>query len=173
MITCGVMTASGYLVKALNLEPHPEGGYYREFYRCAFGYPCGRSHSNDEPVTRSACTAIYYLLEEGDFSAFHRMKSDEIWHFYQGGPMQVHQISPEGEYSKVVLGFDIAAGQAPAHVVPAGHWLASEPCHDSGFSLVGCTVSPGFEFSDLEMATSDQMVSLCKDRERLVKRLIR
>ena len=128
------------LVEALELQPHPEGGFYRETYRAA-GMTDGRNHS----------TAIYYLLPKGAASRLHRLKSDEVFHFYLGGPMTLVKLGPKGEAETITLGQDLASGQTLQHVVPAGWWFGGF-CAAGEFSLVGCTVAPGFDFSTFELA---------------------
>lgn len=139
------------LVRTLALSPHPEGGFFRETYRSAeqlaalparFGGP------------RSVSTAIYYLLGAGDMSALHRIHSDEVWHFYLGRPLEVVVLAADGTARTIVLGVDLAAGQVPQAVVEAGAWFGAR-LHQpvpGAFALVGCTVAPGFDFADLELA---------------------
>src|SRR6202167_2459195 len=113
-----------YWIEKLSLEPHPEGGYYRETYRADLGLTRdGLPPEFNGP--RAVSTAIYFLLERENFSAFHRLRSDEVWHFYAGDPLIVHVIEPEGKYSSILLGRDPDAGQALQAVVPAGCWFAS------------------------------------------------
>jgi predicted cupin superfamily sugar epimerase len=133
-------------VKALGMHPHPEGGYYLENYRSGMTI-----HPDGFKGSRAACTSIYFLLEKGQFSALHKIKSDEIWHFYDGGPLEIIEISPEGKHSATILGRNILDEQKLSYVVKAGNWFASRPMTRSEFSLVGCTVSPGFDFKDFEM----------------------
>jgi len=153
---------ASFWISHLQLQPHPEGGYYRETYRSI-------EKINREalparyPGSRAFSTGIYYLLEEGDFSAFHRIKSDEMWHFYAGGPLEIHMIDGSC-YSVVVLGDDARAGQHLQSVVPQGVWFASKPVTTAGFSLVGCTVSPGFDYADFEMGSSSQVFERCPER---------
>lgn len=146
------------LVKGLNLAPHPEGGFYRETYRAAEAIPNAglpaRFHGD-----RSQSTAIYYLLRAGDRSKLHRIKSDEVWHFYDGDPLVIVAISPAGELTETKLGRDFAAGEVPQHVVPAGHWFGAIPAEGSAYALAGCTVAPGFDFADFELARRDVLLS--------------
>lgn len=129
------------IVSLLGLEPHPEGGYFVETFRDAAGG--GRARS----------TAIYYLLKAGQRSHWHRVDAVEIWHWHAGGPLSL-SISADGKAQEMrLLGPDLAGGQRPQLVIPAGHWQAAEPQGD--FTLVGCTVAPGFEFSGFEMAAPD------------------
>lgn len=120
------------IVRLLGLVPHPEGGFYRETFRAA------------------ASTAIYYLLREGDVSAWHRVNADEVWHYYAGGPLELTLAVEGGERSSVRLGADLAAGERPQAVVPAGVWQAARPL--GAWVLAGCTVAPAFEFSGFELA---------------------
>lgn len=142
---------AGQLIERLKLLPHPEGGYFRETYRA----PLQLSAPSLAPHfigARAASTAIYYLLAAGDRSRLHRIRSDEVWHFYRGDPLQVVELTAAGDVAVTLLGNDIAAGQVPQHVVPAGHWFGACPAPGSAYSLVGCTVAPGFDFADFEMA---------------------
>ncbi len=160
------------LVSKFNLLPHPEGGYYRETYRSAESIP---KHSLPGRFTgsRNFSTAIYFLLEEGNFSAFHRIQSDECWHFYAGGPLLVHVIHVTGEWETIKLGNDLAAGECFQYVVPAGCWFASEPAPGSTFSFVGCTVAPGFDFADFELADGGKLSKEFPPHEAMIKRLCR
>jgi hypothetical protein len=127
------------LISRLGLVPHPEGGHYREFWR-------------DRPTDgrRGAGTAIYYLLRAGERSHWHRVDAAECWHFYAGEALALH-CSPDGVARRtVVLGGDLGAGQMPACVIPANHWQAAEPL--GRWALLGCTVSPAFDFAGFELA---------------------
>jgi len=134
------------LIQNLNLISHPEGGYFAEHYR---------SEETIEPAgfsgSRSLATSIYFLLEEGQFSALHKIKSDEIWHFYMGDPLEIFEIDQNGNWISTILGQDLNQRQLLSYVVKAGNWFGSRPLQGSKFSLVGCTVSPGFDFQDFEM----------------------
>lgn len=158
------------LVKHFQLLPHPEGGYYKETYRSAtqVNNECLPADFNGP---RSLSTAIYFLLTRGNFSAFHRIPSDECWHFYQGSPLNVYMISGDGKLSIIRLGNDIHAGEVFQAVVPAGCWFASESTGD--FSLVGCTVSPGFDFRDFELAYAEKLAKLYPQHDTTIRRLCR
>ena len=128
------------IVEALGLAPHPEGGWFKETFR----------DEADDGV-RAACTAIYYMLEQGQVSAWHRVRdASEVWHFYAGGPLKLSLAEPEGPARHLVLGPDIFAGQVPHVVVPRNWWQAAEPL--GAWTLVGCTVAPAFEFAAFEIA---------------------
>ncbi len=160
-----------YWTDNLSLTPHPEGGFFREVYRSNEEIPQSSLPSRFSGP-RSFATSIYFLLEKGDFSAFHRIKSDETWHFYRGGALDLH-ILHNGKYELVVIGANIAAGNHLQYTVPAGAWFASEPSIDSWYSLLGCTVSPGFDFSDFEMAKRDTLLKEYLSHGDLIRRLAR
>ena len=138
------------IIRELDLKPHPEGGYFRETYRSTL--VIDPWNAEDSAQKRNCSTCIYFLLTSNMFSAFHRIKQDEIWHFYQGSPLRLHMISPEGEYSTVSVGNNLDNGQTPQFVVPKEYWFAGETIDKGGYSLTGCTVSPGFDFQDFELA---------------------
>jgi predicted cupin superfamily sugar epimerase len=131
------------IVRALNLKPHPEGGWYDETWRAAAA-----------PGERASGTAIYYALTHGQRSHWHRIDAAETWHFYAGSPLELSlAASDQSKPETLVLGPDIAAGQRPQVLVPAHHWQSARSLGD--WTLVGCTVSPGFEFSGFELAPPD------------------
>ena len=142
-------------VAALSLLPHPEGGYFKETYRSTDTIPKG-VFSDRFAGPRNVSTGIYYLLEKGHFSAFHRIRSDEMWHFYAGGALDLHMLDAQGHHM-VRIGRDVTQGEKLQFVVPAGTWFAATPAHGSAFSLLGCTVSPGFDFADFEMAGAREL----------------
>jgi hypothetical protein len=133
-------------ISHLQLHAHPEGGYFGEHYRSSLNLDLPEFQG-----LRSASTAIYFLLEAGQFSALHAIRSDEIWHFYDGDPLEIVELDSQGNWTSTLLGRDLLAGQKLSHCVPAGHWFGSRPAPGSIFSLVGCTVAPGFDFQDFEM----------------------
>lgn len=155
------------LVRRLRLEPHPEGGFYRETFRAPLVVP-----GPDHGTPRHASTAIYFLLPAGTFSALHRVRSDEVWHHYDGDPVALHLIAGDGAHSVVRLGRDLAAGEAPQAVVPASTWQAAEPL-GSRFALCGCTVAPGFDFADFELARREDLAARFPAHAELVARLSR
>lgn len=132
------MTADD-IIRQLGLQPHPEGGHYRETFRDA--PPAG--------ATRAASTAIYFLLRAGERSRWHRVDAAEVWHYYAGAPLKL-DINQDARASTIRLGPDLAAGELPQAVVPAGAWQQAESL--GAWTLVGCTVAPGFEFAGFEMA---------------------
>ncbi len=151
------MTRVEELTTKLQLLPHPEGGFFREIYRSSdFSkkehLPAG--YSGD----RSYATSIYFLLTAGNFSAYHRILQDEMWHFYEGSPIEIHEIDPSGTHTVTILGTDLDAGQRPFHVVKGGVWFGSRVHGVGAYGLVGCTVAPGFDFADFEMADRQELV---------------
>lgn len=144
-------------IEHLGLTRHPEGGYYREVYR---SQEIIKRAYLPERFSGDRCfaTAIYFLLEGDDFSAFHRIRQDEIWHFYDGSPLTIHVISQDGGYSTLALGRDADAAQRPMAVVGAGDLFAAQVDEVSSFSLLGCTVAPGFDFADFDMPGRDQLL---------------
>ena len=157
-------------IKRLALEPHPEGGFYKENYRSELTLGASALPEN-YGGDRSACTSIYYLLEQGDFSAFHRIVSDEHWHFYDGDALEVFVISPEGALLVERLGR--AENEKLFTVVPGGCWFASRPAKDSAFSLVGCTVAPGFDFDDFEMGKRELLADKFPQHAGAIRELTR
>jgi predicted cupin superfamily sugar epimerase len=122
---------------------------------------------------RSVSTAIYFLLEEQDFSAFHRLRSDEVWHFYVGVRLVVHVIDEEGRYSEILLGSDPERGEVAQAVVKAGSWFASRVRDGQSFALVGCTVAPGFDFEDFELAKREELAQLYPRYRQFIEELTR
>lgn len=165
------MTAE-YFIKHLQLQPHPEGGFFKETYRSP-GIISPECLSSQFKGDRNYSTAIYFLLQKGDFSAFHRIASDECWHFYEGGNLLVHIIDKEGNYSCIRLGRKIDEGETFQFVVPANCWFASEPSPGTEFTLVGCTVAPGFDFEDFEMADEKILLREFPQYQSIIKRLCR
>lgn len=141
----------------LGLLPHPEGGFYRETYRSAENIPPAVLDERYGSV-RACSTAIYFLLTGDTFSSFHRLKSDECWHFYLGEPADLHLIHPDGRHECVVVGPDLAAGQTPQALIPHGCWFAARVRNPRGFILLGCTVAPGFDFRDFELGQREELL---------------
>ncbi|MFM2138558.1 MAG: hypothetical protein RJA57_865 [Bacteroidota bacterium] len=145
------------LIQHFALQPHPEGGWYASTYRSLESIPAAAlppRFSGD----RIFSTAIYFLLEKGNYSGFHRIQSDECWHFYCGGPLEIFILQADGDLQTITLGSDPAQGHHFQYVVPAGHWFASRPAPGTDHAFVGCTVAPGFDFADFEMADRYQLL---------------
>jgi uncharacterized protein len=160
------------IIDHLNLSRHPEGGWYREVYRSDEILPAGSLPERyNEP--HSINTSIYFLLENGDFSAFHRIRSDETWHFYLGSPVIIYILSPDGKYREVILGNNLIGNQELQYTILRDCWFAAKVQTTGSFALVGCTVSPGFEFSDFELAERQQLICLFPKYEELISSLTR
>lgn len=144
--------------KLLRLEPHPcEGGWFRQTWRAEEIIPKS-ALSVRYPAERAAGTAIYYLLEPHTFSELHRLASDEIFHFYLGDPVEMLQLWPDGNVKTVVLGQDIAASQYVQMHVPKNVWQGSRLLAGGSFALLGCTVSPGFDYADYESGNKEALI---------------
>lgn len=135
------------IIRLLDLKPHPEGGHFRETFRDAPA-PYPPSQAGEE--SRAASTAIYFLLAAGERSHWHRIDAAEAWHWYAGAPLALDLAPAEGKVERVTLGNDLIAGQRPQAVVPAHVWQAAQSLGE--WTLVGCTVAPGFEFANFELA---------------------
>ena len=154
------------IVQSLALQPHPEGGFFRETYRSA--EPVQRA----DGALRSASTAIYYLLCDGAYSTWHRIRSDETWHFYAGSTLVVHELLADGSLRTHRLGPEMG-NEVFQSTVLAGNWFAAELADPSSFALVGCTVAPGFEFSEFELADAAQLAREYPLHGALINRLRR
>jgi predicted cupin superfamily sugar epimerase len=161
-----------YWIQKLELKPHPEGGFYRQTYKADLVLP-RQALPPQFTGPRAASTAIYFLSEGENFSAFHRLRSDELWHFYAGAPLLVHVIGESGNYSTILLGSDPEAGEVLQEVVKAGCWFASHVADWKSFALVGCTVAPGFDFEDFELAEREQLVQRYPQHRDVIKKLTR
>lgn len=163
------------LIAELSMQPHPEGGYYAQTYKSELTVAAPWAPA------RSAATAIHFLMTPNAVSRLHRLKADEVWHFYGGGPITVVELLPDGSHRETVLGpLDAIAGVAAGapgprpvsqHVVAAGAWFGSFPNAGSAYSLVGCTVSPGFEFDDFELGSRAALLRQYPGAESLVVKL--
>lgn len=163
------MINSDYWIKKLNLEKHPEGGYFKEVYR---------SKELVNPATlfdenRTASTAIYYLLKNDSPSCFHRIRSDEIWHFYFGSEITIYEINKEGNLITHYLGNSInhSTNAMFQICISAENWFAAEVKAKDGFAVVGCTVAPGFEFGDFELGQQESLLSEYQQHKEIIKRL--
>jgi uncharacterized protein len=160
------------IIERFKLLPHPEGGYFRENYRSLEIIPKAFLPKRFKGE-RNYSTAIYFLLEQGNFSGFHRIQSDECWHFYSGGRLHIHVIQLNGRLDLIKLGSDIQNGEQFQAVVPAGCWFASEPAPGTEYTLAGCTVAPGFDFNDFEMAVFDNLSRQFPQHRAIIQRLCR
>jgi len=165
------MTAKD-LIDQFQMLPHPEGGWYKENYRSAEQISA-KDLLERFSGSRSISTAIYFLMEQGNFSAFHKIKSDECWHFYAGQTLLIYIIDNIGKLEIVKLGNNIDNEACFQFVVPANCWFASRPANESLFSFVGCTVAPGFDFNDFELAKATELIELYPNHTDIIKSLCR
>lgn len=157
-----------FYIEQLQMLKHPEGGWYKETYRAKGVIPHAALEEHDGD--RNYSTGIYFLLTKENFSAFHRIKSDEMWHFYDGDGLTIHEIQTDGSYVNHQLGLDLEGVEEPQLVVKGNSWFASEVSEGGSWCLVGCTVAPGFDFKDFEMA---QRITLMKNYPTLEKVILR
>jgi len=165
-----------YWISNLNLVSHPEGGYYKETYRSTEIIPAGAlperfGGDGNQRTPRAFSTSIYFLLKCGEPSKFHRIASDETWYFHFGDPLLIHMIGQQGDYSKVVIGHNPDRDQLLQYTVPYGVWFAAEVPDEGKFSLVSCSVSPGFDFVDFSMAGTEDLLALAPEKRELIRRL--
>lgn len=160
------------LIKIFQLQFHPEGGYYKETYRSK-GIIEKDNQEGQFPSGRNYSTAIYFLIEAPVFSTFHKIKSDELWHFYAGDALEVIEIDTEGNLITTHIGCDYKNRQTFQYTVKAGHWFASRVLKGGKFSFVGCTVAPGFDFSDFEMAKRDLLIRNYPQHTEIITELTR
>jgi hypothetical protein len=159
--------AANEIKTLLELEPHPvEGGFYRRTYTSGVEVELARG-------VRPVGTAIYYLLEQGTFSELHRLASDEIFHFYLGDPVEMLQLLPDGSSVVFTLGPDLAAGQHVQLVVPAGVWQGTQLVGDGKVALLGCTVTPGFDFADYRSGNYEELAEKWPAEADRIKALTR
>ncbi|MCX6231337.1 MAG: cupin domain-containing protein [Bacteroidetes bacterium] len=157
-----------YWIEKLDLQKHPEGGYYKEIYRSDEVIPHSalpERFSGD----RAYSTSIYFLLESKDFSAFHRIKSEEIWHFYKGSALNLYMISEDGILTTAILGDNIDNHETLQLIVPRNTWFAASVNKINDFTLVGCTVAPGFDFHDFELADCNQLTQIYPEHKTLIQ----
>ncbi len=160
------MTAEKWISK-LELTPHPEGGFFKEVYRSTenilqVGLP---SRYNSE---RTFGTSIYFLLRGNEFSSFHKLKSDETWHFYDGCSTTIYMIDEAGNLSSTVLGKSLEENILLQFTIPKNNWFAAKPNDDKSFSLVGCSVYPGFDFQDFELANREELINVFPQHKLLI-----
>jgi predicted cupin superfamily sugar epimerase len=157
-------------IRHLGLDPHPEGGCYREVYRSGETIDAGGLPSRFDG-SRVFSTSIYFLLRGHEVSRLHRIRQDEVWHYHDGSGLRIHVIDSTGHHTFIDLGRDLTRGQYPQTVVEAGCWFGAEVIDGEPFSLVGCTVAPGFEFDDFELADPAKLVQQFPAHAPLIERL--
>jgi predicted cupin superfamily sugar epimerase len=149
------MTRGQEIIASLGLVPHPERGFFAETYRSPLlidGLPHG--------APRNASTAIYFLLADDQrSSALHRLKSDELFHLYEGGPVRVPMLFPDGTGKVAIMGRQLGTGERPQLILPAGTWFGAQLAPEASHALWGCTVAPGFDFTDFELADEEALIA--------------
>ncbi len=162
------------LKKRLGLAPHPrEGGWFRETWKAEETIPLEALPAGRYSGARSAGTAIYYLLEPNNFSEMHKLASDEVFHFYLGDPVEMLQLWPDGTGKRVVLGHDFANGQLLQTVVPQGVWQGTRLIGGGNVALLGCTVSPGFDYADYASGKREEMTRGWPEWTEMIAQLTR
>ncbi|HDK7167882.1 TPA: cupin domain-containing protein [Clostridium botulinum] len=165
------MKDANYFIEKLDMTAHPEGGYYKESFISA-------ENITDSDLTttfddkRILWTSIYFLLRNGEVSNFHRLKSDEMWYYHSGSPLTIYMITPEGELITEQLGLDIEKGEKPQVLVPKNYIFGSA-MNNKGYALVGCMVSPGFEFRDFELFERDTLLNIYPKYKETIEKLTR
>ena len=159
------------LIATFGLAPHPkEGGYYKETYRsdeCTSQEHLPSRYGD----TRSFQTAILFLLVENQVSKLHRLKSDEVWHFLEGSTLTLHEFTADGNYRTRRFGSDVFNGELIQLVVPRGSWFGACVNDPTSYALFGCTVSPGFDFRDLEIGDRNELVKLFPEQKQVIELL--
>lgn len=161
------MKTAAYYIETLHMARHIEGGAFKEHYRAPLLLPQAAltaQHNGD----RNASTAIYFLLEYGEFSAFHKLASDEVLHFYDGAPLHIYEIDQQGQMLVHKLGRDLENGERFSCVIPGGNWFALRCEVKDAFSLIGCTVAPGFDFADFHLDDRASLLQLFPQHQQLI-----
>jgi predicted cupin superfamily sugar epimerase len=153
------------LVDQLQLQPHIEGGFYRETYRSK------ESINNAQGQERHLSTLIYFLLPSGRYSKFHKIASDEIWLYQQGAPVAIHLLLEDGTHKIEVLGQDISNGQQLQVIIPAGTLFGAEVVGENTFALSACMVSPGFDFADFQLLEKDELIKMFPQHTSIINHL--
>jgi predicted cupin superfamily sugar epimerase len=154
-----------YYIQKLQLKKHPEGGYYREIYRASEMFYIDQPKKS---LKRNVATSIYFLLDGTQVSKFHKLKSDELWHFYDGTPVKIFIIDEKGKLTETILGKKINNGEVFQTVIKKNNWFAAEVINKKSYSLIGCTVSPGFDFADFELANRDSLIEQFSEHSDLI-----
>ena len=159
-----------YYIEKLGLSPHPEGGYYKETFQSA-EVTSDQELSVNFEGTRKLYTSIYFLITSHNVSHFHRLKSDELWYYHAGSPLSIHIIDENGNYKEIKLGIDLDKGEVPQALVPKNTIFGSTVRGDDSFSLVGCMVSPGFEFKDFELFTQQELLQKYPQHKNIIMKM--
>lgn len=165
------MYTADYFIKNMDMIPHQEGGFFKESFMSKETIPVKNSNS-DLDESRNLWTSIYFLLRDGEVSNFHRLKSDEMWYYHSGSPLTIYMINPEGELITEELGLNIERGEKPQVLVPKDYIFGSA-MNNEGYALVGCMVSPGFEFKDFELFERDYLLATYPEYKETILKLTR
>lgn len=158
------------IIEHFKLTEHPEGGYFKETYRSSITIKPENLNQKFDG-NRNLCTGILFLLTSQKFSAFHKIKQDEVWHFYKGSTLKLHMISPEGDYTFKLIGTNFDLGEIPQFTVPAYWYFAAEVIAPKSFCFVGCTVSPGFDFRDFTLPSFQELSEEFPEHKSIIKSL--
>jgi uncharacterized protein len=159
-----------FYISKLGLEPHPEGGYFRRTFE-------SQEKTSDQELSvhfegkRMLYTSIYFLLTSDDVSHFHRLQSDELWYYHAGSPLSIHMIDENGVYTEQKLGLDLENGEVPQVLVPKNTIFGSSVNDKRTFSLVGCMVSPGFEYEDFELFTQEELLAKYPEQREIIMKI--
>jgi len=158
------VTTPEFYIDRLELTAHPEGGYFKSTYASDLS-------TDANGKSRKMYTSIYFLLKSGDVSHFHRLKSDELWYYHGGSSLTIHVIDEDGTYEEVNLGLNLEQGEVPQYLVPKNSIFGSSVMEEDTFSLVGCMVSPGFDFEDFELFTQDELLESYPQHKEIIEKL--
>lgn len=165
------MKSAEYWIGHLGLQKHPEGGFFKEVYRSNELFPGARLPERYQG-DRCFSTSIYFLITANDHSKFHKIKSDETWHFYEGSPLNLFVLDNDTQgLGQFRLGREPENGEQMQLTIPKNHWFAAKLATDHGYSLVGCTVAPGFDFADFEMAERQQLITTFPQHQKTINML--
>ncbi|MFA0961959.1 cupin domain-containing protein [Roseivirga sp. BDSF3-8] len=159
-----------FWIEQLSLKKHPEGGWYKEMYR-AEGKISDEKALSHYGSARHYYTSIYFLLNESEISAFHRLRSDELWYYHAGSSLTLYVIDQKGSLSTHILGPGVTRGEHMQLLIPANSWFAAEVNNPLSYTLMGCAVAPGFEFEDFELADGSRLAEAYPEHEALIRRL--
>ncbi len=165
------MYTADYFIKELNMISHPEGGFYKESFMSKENIS-DRALNVESEESKRLWTSIYFLLRDGEVSNFHRLKSDEMWYYHSGSPLTIYMITPQGELITEELGLNIEKGEKPQILVPKDYIFGSA-INNEGYALVGCMVSPGFEFKDFELFKREYLLEKYPKYEQVILKLTR
>ncbi len=164
------MYTANYVIKKLKLTKHPEGGYFKEMYRSEEIMP-GNALPKRYNGERNFATSIFFLLKGNEFSSFHKIQSDETWHFYEGSTLELYILNEKSGINRYLLGRDLDNGEKLQVTVPRNHWFGARVADSESFALLGCTVAPGFHFDDFELADRKTLLEQFPQHEKIIKEL--